>query len=186
MLRCNRDGPLCFKISDTANQCRLRKGGRPKLWWKGDKEALNYDNLDEIKIELSLSYTFFWMTMTGKQCRLRTRGRPMLWCKGDGAPSGRVQSQSELCVPTFVFLFRFSFIFPGCKLQAFRKTSPNSNNLNICKSTDGIRRLWQKSINLSMPSLTLRWKTKHFGDLLLDISQQISTHLSMITSPRHP
>ena len=59
MLRCNRDGPLCFKITDTANQCRLRKGGRPKLWWKGDKEALNYDNLDEIKIELSLSYTFF-------------------------------------------------------------------------------------------------------------------------------
>ena len=85
MLRCNRDGPLCFKISDTANQCRLRKRGRPMLWWKGDKEALNYDNLDEIKIELSLSYTFFWMTMTGKQCRLRTRRRPMLWCKGNGA-----------------------------------------------------------------------------------------------------
>ena len=55
MLRCNRDGPLCILFKEklqlhTANQCRLRKRGRPMLWWKGDKEALNYDNLDETKL----------------------------------------------------------------------------------------------------------------------------------------
>ena len=91
--------PLCirFKVTVTANQCSVRKEGN----------AFTF-----------CVHILFLLIVAGKQCRLGTRGRPMLWCKGDGASSGRVQSQSELRVPTFVSLFRFSFIFPGCKLQA--------------------------------------------------------------------